>query len=134
MSFILCYVDANGNVKYEESKQWEEEYEETGMHVDDENLLPWEQDDASEWLEKHSDGIRGLEALEAMNGKGDTPRPIDKEKFDKNHAAIFGEKPKHVCRKFIRDDRGISRCYHCYEIELDQMIDLKKHREDLSNR
>jgi len=29
-----------------------------------------------------------------MSGKGDKPRPVDKEKFDKNFDAIFKKKKK----------------------------------------
>lgn len=28
-----------------------------------------------------------------MNGKGSKPRPVDKDKFDKNFEKIFGTKP-----------------------------------------
>ena len=29
-------------------------------------------------------------------GKGDTPRPVDKEKYDDNYKRVFGEKPLNV--------------------------------------
>jgi hypothetical protein len=29
-------------------------------------------------------------------GKGDTPRPVDKEKYDANYKRVFGEKPLNV--------------------------------------
>lgn len=29
-----------------------------------------------------------------MAGKGDTPRPVDKERYDRNYTRIFGRKKK----------------------------------------
>lgn len=31
-------------------------------------------------------------------GKGDTPRPVDKEKYDESYKRVFGEKPLNVWR------------------------------------
>ncbi len=33
-----------------------------------------------------------------MNGKGDTPRPVNKELYDKNYEKIFKKKDKEVQR------------------------------------
>ena len=60
-------------------------------------------------LEDMENGLSG-------NGKGDTPRPIEQEKFDKNFEQVFGKKPKHVCRKFVLINNDW-RCYYCGEKE-----------------
>lgn len=31
-------------------------------------------------------------------GKGDTPRPVDKKKYDANYRRVFGDKPLNVWR------------------------------------
>lgn len=51
------------------------------------------------------------------NGKGSTPRPVDPEKFGTSFDEVFGTKPKHVCRNFVKMPDGQRRCYHCGDPE-----------------
>lgn len=39
-------------------------------------------------------------------GKGDTPRPMDKEKFDSNYDRVFGNKPFKTWRNSPRFAKG----------------------------
>lgn len=95
----------------EEAVSWVEELD-----------MDWE--DASDvekstWLQKHGDEIVSLMGWADIKaqGKGDVRRPpqVDKQTYDKNWNAVFGDKRKHVCREFVRDKQGVSRCYHCDE-------------------
>jgi hypothetical protein len=55
----------------------------------------------------------------SMNGKGDNPRKIDdREEYDKNWNAIFGDKRVHKCYQFVRIPGREGRfCYWCGEEE-----------------
>ena len=49
--------------------------------------------------------------------KGDHFRDVNKELYDKQFAAIFGDKPKHRCREWYRDEQDTVRCYFCNETQ-----------------
>lgn len=49
----------------------------------------------------------------AQNGKGDTPRPVNKTEYDKNYEAVFGKQKKHVCNTWVSTPHGERQCYHC---------------------
>ena len=71
----------------------------------------------SEWtIDLPPDVLEPAEPSIECNGKGDTPRPVEREAFEPNFETVFGEKPKHVCRKFVK--MGNRRCcYFCGEPE-----------------
>ena len=56
-------------------------------------------------------------------GKGDSPRPVDREKYAKNYERIFGPRPlpRPWCptcdgRRAVRDkDGGWEPCPHCLD-------------------
>ncbi len=118
---VFVYINDRGELKYEDSGAWD-----TGLNVGqndysdlatDDDLLedePWFGEDSLEDFHVHS----MLDSAEAA-GKGDIYRPVDKEEYNKNHDTVFGAKPKHVCRKYIRDNQGVSVCYFCGEPEID---------------
>lgn len=51
------------------------------------------------------------------NGKGDSPRPVDQEAYDRNYEAIFGKTRKHVCRQWTKMPDGTTACYHCGQVK-----------------
>jgi hypothetical protein len=58
---------------------------------------------------------------DTMNGKGSSPRPpqVPHETVDKHWVAVFGEKRKHVCDKFVKiPGREGKYCYFCAEPEV----------------
>ena len=40
-----------------------------------------------------------MEATSGEGGKGDTPRPVDKRKYDETYERIFGKKPLKLIEK-----------------------------------
>jgi len=55
----------------------------------------------------------GCGDVQELNGKGDTPRPVNKTEYDKNWEAVFGPERKHVCRQWVKADDGTLKCYFC---------------------
>jgi len=50
-----------------------------------------------------------------MSGKGDSYRKVNRAQFNDNFDAIFGVKPPHVCKEWVRGNDGMPRCYYCNE-------------------
>jgi hypothetical protein len=42
-----------------------------------------------------------------MSGKGSRPRPVDREKYGRNHERIFGRK---TCKTCLYADRNVTWC------------------------
>ena len=123
MSYLIAYLDPQGNVKIEDSDEWGNEWKEPPSEDGyGEGLQVVE----SEWFDNHEAELEGLVGLDEIlaNGKGDTPRPVDPKKWE-NFDKIFGTRPKHVCKQYIKNSDGVRICYHCSEPAVDQVIDRR---------
>lgn len=134
---LYVYLNSRGEVIFEDRYSWQDGWlvENTAMASEKElEEDRYDEEPPKDYLEGQLDLFESEDPDILASGKGDNYRPVNKDEYGKNHDQVFGEKPKHVCRKYIRDKQGVSVCYHCNEPELDQVIDPKKHREDLSNK
>lgn len=114
---VIAYVDDRGRVKVEDYSDWRDGWEEEFQN-------DYLNEVSEEWLEDNGDWSdrETLDLFDQVdmnqNGKGDTPRPVDRMKYEKNHDEIFGS-PKHVCKDFVKDLNTKARvCYHCGEPEI----------------
>lgn len=122
---LYVYLNSRGEVTFEDSYGWQDGWNLENMARASEKELDedreWQDEPPEDYLEGQMDLFEpDTEDSDILaSGKGDNYRQVNKDEYGKNHDQVFGEKPKHVCRKYIRDRDGTSRCYFCGEPEID---------------